>query len=99
MRADNSSHLIAAARNRHELTRAKAIRTLRELNREGTPITFEVVARHAEVSRSRLYAQPDLHGEIVRLREATGRAPTPSVPATQRTSDASLLGRLQAAHL
>jgi len=97
MRADNSSHLITAARNRHELTRAKAIRALRELNKEGTPITFEVVARHAEVSRSWLYAQPDRRGEIERLREATARAPTPSVPATQRTSNASLLGRLQAA--
>jgi hypothetical protein len=97
MRADNSSHLIAAARNRHELTRAKAIRTLRELDRAGTPITFEAVARHADVSRSWLYAQPDLRSEIARLREATARAPTPSVPATQRTSDASLLSRLQVA--
>ena len=97
MRADNSSHLLAAARNRHELTRAKAVRALRELDRAGTPITFEVVARHAGVSRSWLYAQPDLRGQIERLREATGRAPTVSVPAAQRTSDPSLLGRLQAA--
>lgn len=97
MRADNSSHLIAAAGNRHELTRAKAIRSLRELDRAGTPITFEAVARHADVSRSWLYTEPDLRGEIERLREATGRAPTPPVPATQRTSDASLLRRLQAA--
>lgn len=97
MRADNSAHLIAAARNRHERTRAKTIRALRELDRAGTPITFETVARHADVSRSWLYSQPDLRGEIERLREATGRAPTPPVPAAQRTSDASLLGRLQAA--
>jgi len=97
MRADNSSHLIAAARNRRELTRAKAIRALRELDRAGTAITFETVARRAEVSRSWLYSQPDLRAEIQRLREATSRAPTPAVPAAQRTSDASLLGRLQAA--
>ncbi len=97
MRADNSSHLIAAARNRHELTRAKAIRSLRELDRAGTPITFEAVARHAGVSRSWLYTEPDLRGEIERLREATGRAPTPPVPAAQRSSDASLLRRLHAA--
>lgn len=96
MRADNSSHLLTAARNRHELTRAKAIRALRELDRAGTPITFEAVAKHAGVSRSWLYAQPDLRGEIERLRETTGRAPTPSVPAAQRTSDASLLSRLKA---
>ena len=97
MRADNSSHLLAAARHRHELTRAKTILALRELDRAGTPITFEAVAKYAGVSRSWLYAQPDLRSQIERLREATGRAPTPSVPAAQRTTDASLLGRLQAA--
>lgn len=97
MRADNSSHLLAAARNRHELTRSKAIRAVRELDRAGTPITFEAVARQAGVSRSWLYSQPDLRGQIERLREATSRALTPSIPAAQRTSDASLLGRLQAA--
>ena len=97
MRADNSSHLLAAARNRHELTRAKAVRALRELDRAGTPITFEAVAKYAGVSRSWLYSQPDLRSQIERLRQATGRAPTSSVPAAQRTSDASLLGRLQVA--
>lgn len=97
MRADNTPQLIAAAHNRHELTRAKAIRTLRELDHAGTPITFEAVARHAGVSRSWLYSQPDLRADIERLREATQRAPTAAVPAAQRTSDASLLRRLQAA--
>jgi AraC-like DNA-binding protein len=97
MRADNTAPLIAAARNRHELTRAKAICALRELDRAGTPITFETVARQAGVSRSWLYSQLDLRTDIERLREATGRAPTAAVPAAQRTSDASLLRRLQAA--
>lgn len=96
MRADNTAPLLAAARNRHELTRAKAIRALRELDHAGTPITFEVIARHAAVSRSWLYSQPDPRAEIARLRDATGRAPTAGVPAAQRTADASLLRRLQA---
>jgi len=95
--SDNTAPLIAAARNRHQLTRAKAIRALRELDRAGTPITFETVAHHAGVSRSWLYSQPDLRADIERLREITGRAPTAAVPAAQRTSDASLLRRLQAA--
>ena len=56
MRADNSSHLIAAARNRHELTRAKAIRTLRELDRAGTPITFEAVG--AGLQHGPIVAEP-----------------------------------------
>lgn len=97
MRADNTGPLIAAARNRHELTRAKAIRALRELDRAGTPITFDIVARHAGVSRSWLYSQPDLRADIERLRDATSRAVVAAVPAAQRTSDASLLRRLEAA--
>jgi len=97
MRADNTAPLIAAARNRHQLTRAKAIRALRELDRAGTSITFDVVARQAGVSRSWLYSQPDLRADIERLRGATGRAPAAAGPAAQRTTDASLLRRLQAA--
>jgi hypothetical protein len=97
MRPDNSARLAAAARQRHELTRAKAIRALRELDHAGTAVTFEAVARHAGISRSWLYNQPDLRTEIQRLREATQRSPTPAVPAAQRASDTSLLRRLHAA--
>src|SRR3982751_1230700 len=88
--------IITAARQRHELTRAKAIQALRELDRAGTPITFEIVA-HAGVSRSWLYTQADIRAEIQRLRDTTRRAPTPSIPAAQRTSDSSAQARLQAA--
>ncbi len=94
MRPDNAEALILAARRRRELARSKAVRALRELDRAGTPVTFEAVARAAGVSRSRLYAQPDLRAEIQRLREATSRAATPPIPARQRASDASLLRRL-----
>jgi Family of unknown function (DUF6262) len=94
MRPDNTGPLISAARRRHELTRAKAIRALRELDHAGTPITFQTLARAAGVSRSWLYAQHDLHGEIERLRDATQRAPSPPIPTSQRASDASLLQRL-----
>jgi hypothetical protein len=89
--------IVAAARQRRELTRAKAIKALRELDHAGTPITFEVAARAAGVSRSWLYAQADIRAEIQRLREATRRAPAPPVPVVQRTSDASAQARLQAA--
>lgn len=97
MPADNSVHLSAAARGRHELARSKTIRTLRELDKAGAPVTFEAVARHAGVSRAFLYTQTDLRAEIERLRDATRRAPAPAIPAVQRASDASLLTRLQAA--
>ena len=47
MPPDNSTHLITAARQRHELTRAKAIRAMRELDHAGAAITFDAVARAA----------------------------------------------------
>jgi hypothetical protein len=94
MRPDNTAPLIGAARRRHELTRAKAIRALRELDHAGTPVTFQIVGRVAGVSRSWLYAQPDIRAEIERLRDTTQRAPWPPVPAGQRATDASLLRRL-----
>jgi hypothetical protein len=97
MRADNSHHIVQAARRRRELTRAKAIQALRTLDAAGEPVTFETVARTAGVSRSWLYAQPDIRTEIDQLRTATRRAPATPVPARQRASDASLLRRLEAA--
>lgn len=36
MRADNTRHIIAAARHRHDLARAKAIQALRTLDAEGS---------------------------------------------------------------
>ena len=99
MPADNTAQLIDSARRRHELTRARAIRALRELDRAGTPVTFEVVARTAAVSRSWLYSQPDIRAEITRLRDATHRSAGPApIPASQRASAASLLRRLEAAN-
>jgi hypothetical protein len=98
MRPDNTVPIIAAARHRHELTRARAVQALRELDHTGAPVTFAAVAAAGGVSRSWLYAQPDIRDEIVRLREATSRSPSAPIPATQRTTDASLLRRLEAAH-
>lgn len=97
MRPDNTAPIIAAARRRHELTRAKAIRALRELDHTGAPVTFGVVAHQAGVSRSWLYNQPDIRQQIEQLREVTQRAPSPQVPAQQRASDTSLLRRLDQA--
>lgn len=98
MPADNAAHLITAAQHRHELTRAKAIQALRELEHAGSPVTFDSVARAAGVSRSWLYTQPDLKADIQRLRETTRRTPTSPVPTSQKATEASLLRRLEAAH-
>ncbi|WP_045693854.1 DUF6262 family protein [Streptomyces rubellomurinus] len=98
MRADNSPHIIAAARQRAAATRERAIAALRRMDTAGQPVTFDAVAREAGVSRSWLYSQPDLRAEIAILRERHGpTASTPQIPARQRASDASLLRRLEAA--
>ena len=68
MRADNSRHVVEAARRRGQLTRSKAVQALRAMDAAGEPITFETVAQRAQVSKSWLYAQPDLRAEIENLR-------------------------------
>jgi hypothetical protein len=99
MRADNSAHLAISARRRHETTRAKAIQAIRELDTNGTRISFDAIARHARISRSWLYTQPDIRAEITRLREAQPPSPTaePALPQRQRASDTSHARRLEIA--
>jgi Family of unknown function (DUF6262) len=98
MRADNSHHIIAAARRRAERTRERAIAELRRMDATGQRITFDAVSRAAGVSRSWLYAQQDLRAEIQQLRKRHPATPPPQVPPQrQRASDPSLLRRLEAA--
>ena len=85
--------LSEAAARRHELTRAKAVQALRELDRAGAPVTFAAVAQAAGVSRSWLYTQPDISSQIRRLRKYKDGA----IPSGQRATDASLRARLAAA--
>jgi negative regulator of sigma E activity len=90
--------LSEAAARRHELTRAKAIQALRELDRAGTPVTFAAIATAARISRSWLYTQPDISDQIRRLRGKTdGAGSAGAIPAAQRATDASLRARLTAA--
>jgi hypothetical protein len=98
MRADNSHLIITAAARRAAATRRRATKALRRMDATGAVITFETVAREAEVSRSWLYNQPDLRAEIERFRAHHRAVPaTRPVPERQRASDASLLRRLEAA--
>jgi hypothetical protein len=87
--------LSEAAARRHQLTRARAVQALRELDRAGTPVTFAGVAQAAGISRSWLYTQPDISSHIRRLRDKTDGAG--AVPAGQRATEASLRARLTAA--
>ncbi|MFB4283695.1 DUF6262 family protein [Nonomuraea sp. MTCD27] len=98
MLADNTHYLIIAAKQRHELTRSKAIQALRELDRTGAPVTFRTVAQQASVSSSWLYTQPDIRAETDRLRTTARHTTEPSVPARQRSSETSLQRRLETAN-
>ncbi|MER5219356.1 DUF6262 family protein [Streptomyces flaveus] len=80
MTTANTSSTPPAARRRSEYTRAKAVQALRSLDAAGEPVTFETVAKRAGVSRSWLYAQPDLRAEIERLRAAHRRDPASPFP-------------------
>ncbi|WP_219420338.1 DUF6262 family protein [Pseudonocardia nigra] len=70
MPADNSAHLRDAAHRRREQTLQRARHALRQLEADGAPVTFELVARTAEVSRAWLYREPD-------IREAVQGPPLP----------------------
>ena len=69
------------------------------MEKSGWSITFDAVAREAQVSRSWLYNQTDLRAEIERLRARRDPATPdrPVLPDRQRASDASLLQWLTAA--
>jgi hypothetical protein len=60
-------------------------------------VTFAAVASAAGVSRSWLYAQPDIRDQIQRLRGTRNGKPASAIPAGQRATDASLHTRLTAA--
>jgi hypothetical protein len=45
VRADNSQHVIAAARRRADETRQRAITTLRRMDAAGQLVTFDAVSR------------------------------------------------------
>ncbi len=89
--------LAAAAARRHQLTRARAIQALRELDRAGSPVTFASVAAAAGISRSWLYTQPDIRDQIRQLRGTRRPGPASAIPAGQRATDTSLRARLTAA--
>ena len=86
--------LAAAAARRHQLTRARAIQALRELDRAGSLVTLASVAGAAGISRSWLYTQPDIRDQILQLRGSRNPGPASAIPASQRATDTSLRARL-----
>ena len=98
MRHDNSHHLVAAAQRRRVDTLERARQALHELGETGQRRTVTQIAAHAGVSRSWLYAQPELRDQLRRL-TAISETPEPAPPPrVERCSDASLRQRLTLAH-
>jgi hypothetical protein len=94
-RADNSHHLITAARTRSRNTRERTLNALQTMIDNGDEITFEAVVTRAGVSRSWLYSATDLRDRIIELRATTRPAPQASPAPRQPATEASLLTRLE----
>jgi small-conductance mechanosensitive channel len=81
---------------RHQRALQAATAAIEQLDRDARTINFSVVAKHAGVSRTWLYQQPEIRELITRLRTHRPRS-APTVPAAQRASADSLRQRLAAA--
>jgi len=97
MRRDNSHHLVAAAERRRADTLERARHALHELAEIGERRTVMQIAAHAGVSRSWLYAQPELRDQLRQLTTISETA-EPAPARIERGSDASLRQRLTLAH-
>ncbi len=64
MRHNNSHHLLAAAQRRRADTLERARKALQALGETGQRRTVTQIAAHAGVSRSWLYAQPELRDQL-----------------------------------
>jgi len=97
MRHDNSHHLLAAAQRRRADTLERARKALPELGETGQRRTVTQIAAHAGVSRSWLYAQPELRDQLRGLTAISETAES-TAARIERGSDASLRQRLTLAH-
>jgi hypothetical protein len=95
MRADNTAHLLASARQRAGDARARAEEVLAAMEATGEPGSISGLARAAGVSRSWLYSQPDLLDLFEQHRAGHKDARRAQ---GLRASDESLRRRLELAH-
>jgi len=98
MTADRTARLAEHARARHDqaLQRARAALTAMAGNDE--PVTVSRLAAQAAVSRSWIYTQPGLLGQLEQIRKTTARNGPPGRGHRSRASDNSLRLRLELAH-
>jgi hypothetical protein len=95
-RADNTVHILQAAKQRHDDSVNRTIEAIRRLERGHKPINFRTVADAARVSRGWLYTNPQLRDAITARRSTPPRRRNRTVPPAQRGSAASLQSRINA---
>lgn len=96
MLADNSHHLITAARRRHDDAHQRANEAIRVAAARGEAVSATAMALRAGVSRAFLYANPEF---IEAIRELGNGGHTPqrhAVPGRENATEASLQRRLEA---
>lgn len=83
-------HLRAAATARHDACQTRARLALEHMIRDGAPVSFQAVARRAQVSTDFLYNDPALRTRIEQLRGSSPPSKRdgdhPSAIATNSTS-------------
>ena len=78
MARGNPENLRAAAQRKSQATTKRAEAALRQMIKNGEPITFRSVARTSGCSIDFLYANPDLRGRIGHLRAQQQAKPVPA---------------------
>ena len=96
MTGTRADALRSAAAARSLAVAERARRTLRELDRQGAPISFQSVATQAGVSRAFLYGHPELRAAIMQHRDPHEHDTTSRRPRHERASEESLRARLRA---
>ena len=94
MSGSRADALRGAAGARSLAAEERARGALADLDRRGSPISFQAVATQAGVSRAFLYAHPQLRAAIEQLRGQDQHAPS-RLPAHQRATEQSSRARLR----
>ena len=92
----NPDNLRAAARRKSENATTRADQAIRQLIKDGQPITFRSVARTAGCSIDFLYSSSDLRPRIEHLRAQQQGTPPPGRQASGQPSESSLVRTLTA---
>lgn len=96
MARGNPENLRAAAQRKSQATIKRAEAALRQMIKNGEPITFRGVARTSGCSMDFLYGNPELRRRIEHLRAQQQNNPSPPAAATDQNADSNVIRALTA---